>query len=55
MMMIFESQIARYAFSLIAIAVGGSRLDWMFGDAVRSALWRSSLTLCEITGQVVCF
>ena len=54
-MMIFESQLLRYAFSLAAVAVGGSRLDWMFGEEVRSVLWRSSLTLCEITGQVVCF
>ena len=51
----FGSEIIRYGVTLAAIAAGGSRLNWLFGDELRLALWRASVGLCDLTGQAVCF
>ena len=51
----FASEIIRYGLTLAAIVAGGSRLNWLFGDDVRLALWHASVGLCNITGQAVCF
>jgi len=50
----FDSQIVRYGFTLAAVMAGGSRLDWLFGDEIRLFLWKASVGLCGITGQILC-
>ena len=51
----FFGEIIRYGLTLAAIAAGASRLNWLFGDDVRVALWHAAMGLCDLTGQAFCF
>lgn len=54
-MILLENQFVRYAMTLLFVASAGSRLDWLFGDEIRSAVWQATLGLCSVTNGAVCF
>jgi len=53
--MFADSQVFRYALTLVAIVAGAFRLEDFFGPAFGHAVRSYSLDLCSITHQVIRF